>query len=146
MEHPENNKILYDLQHGFRSKISTKTQLVTLIHELGENLDNRKQTDITVLDFSKAFDKVSHQLLSIKLDYYGIRGSTLRWINSFLSDRTQKVILEGAVSDTVKVTSGVHQGSVLGLILFLIYISDLPNSLSSKVWLFADDAIVFQRN
>ena len=79
-----------------------------LIHELGENLDNREQTDITVLNFSKAFDNVSHQLLSIKLDYYGIRGTTLRWINSFLSDRTQKVILvyEGAVSDTVKVTSG----------------------------------------
>ena len=91
MEPLENNKILYDWQHGFRSKRSTETQLVTLIHELGENLDNRKQTYITVLNFSKAFDKVYHQLLSIKLDYYGIRGSTIRWINSFLSDRTQKV-------------------------------------------------------
>ena len=82
MEHLENNKIIYDWQHGFQTKRSTETQLVTLIHELGENLDNRKQTDITVLDFSKAFDKVSHQLLSIQLDYYGIRGSTLRWTNS----------------------------------------------------------------
>ena len=95
-------------------KRSTETQPLTLIHELVENLDNRKQTDITVLDFSKA----SHQLLSIRLDYYGIRSSTLRWINFFLPDRTQKVMLEGAVSDTVKVTSGVPQGPVLGPILF----------------------------
>ena len=137
-------QINVNLLNGFRSKESTETQLVRLIHKLGENLDNRKQTDTTVLDFSKAFDKVSHQLLSIKLDYYGIRGSTLRWINSFLSDRTQKVILEGAVFDTVKVTSGVPQVSVLGPILFLIYINDLPNSLSSKVRLFADDAIVYR--
>ena len=144
MEHLESNKILYDWQHGFRSKRSTETQLVTLIHELGKNLDNRKQTDITVLDFSKAFDKVSHQLLFTKLDHYGIRGSTLRWINSFLSDRTQKVIIEGAVPDTVKVTSGVPQGSVLRPILFLIYINDIPNSLLSKVRLFADDAIVYR--
>ena len=146
MEHLENNKISYDWQHGFQSKRSTETQLVTLIHELGENLDNRKQTDITVLDFSNAFDKVSHQLLSIKLDYYGIWGSTLRWINSFLSHRTQKVIQEGSVSDSVKVTSGVPQGSVLGPIFFLIYINDLPNSLLSKVWLFAYDAIVYREN
>ena len=144
MEHLQNNKILHDWQQGFWSKRSTETQLITLIHELGKKWENRKLTDITVLDFSKAFDKVSHQLLSIKLDYYGIRGSTLRWINSFLSDRTQKLILEGAVSDTVKVTSGVPvpQGSVLGPILFLIYISDLSNSISSKVWLFEDDTIV----
>ena len=60
-------------------------------YELGRNLDNKKQTDIKVLDFSKAFDKVSHQLLSIKLDHYGIRGSTLRWINSYPSARTQKL-------------------------------------------------------
>ena len=85
-------------------------------------------------------DKVSHQLLSIKLDHYGIRGSTFRWINSFLSDRTQQVILEGSVSDTVKVTSGVPQGFALGPILFLIYINDLPNYLLSKVRLFADNA------
>ena len=145
MEHLENNKILYDWQHGFRSKRSTETQLVTLIHELGKNL-NRKQTDITftVLDFSKAFEKVSHQQLSIKLDHYGIRGSTLCWINSFLSDRTQKMILEGAVFDTVKVISGIPQGSVLGPILFLIHLNDLPNSLSSKTRLFADDAIVYR--
>ena len=76
-----------------------QTQLVTIIHELGKNLDNRKQTDITVFDIT-AFDKVSHQLLFIRLDHYGIRGSTLRLINFFLSDCTQKVILEGAVSDT----------------------------------------------
>ena len=114
MEHLENNIIFYDWQHGFRSKRSTETQLLTLIHEL-----------------------------SIKLDYYDIRSSTLRWINSFLSDHTQKGIPDDAVSDTVKVTSGVPQGSLLGHIIFLIYINDLPNSLSSKNRFFADDAIVY---
>ena len=89
MKHLENKKNLYAWQHCFRSKRSTETQLVTLIHKLGDNLDNSKQTDIKVLDFSKAFHKVSHQLLSIKLDHYGLKGSTLRWINSFPSNRTQ---------------------------------------------------------
>ena len=143
MDHLEKHNILYDWQHGFRSKRSTETQLVTLIHELGQNLDNRKQTDIIVLDFSKAFDKVSHQHLATKLNHYGIRGSSLGWISSFLSQRTQRVVLDGVSSETVNVTSGVPQGSVLGPILFLIYINDLPQSLSSKVRLFADDAILY---
>jgi len=107
------------------------------------NLENGKQTDILIMDFSKAFDKVSHSLLLHKLDHYGIRGATNRWIKAFLTNRTQSFVLEGEQSDTVPVESGVPQGSVLGPCLFLSYINDLPTSLHSTVRLFADDTIIY---
>ena len=95
------------------------------------------QTDIVLLDFSKAW----HQKLLLKLYTYGIRGPTLKWIQAFLYDRTQTVVLENEKSDTV--TSGVPQGSVLGPILFLIYINDLPDTTKSKVRLFADGTAIY---
>ena len=84
--------LLYALQHGFRSKRSCETQLVTLIEDLMRNSIASNQTDLVLLDFSKAFDKVSHQELLLKLHRYGIRGPTLKWIQAFLSDRTQTVV------------------------------------------------------
>ena len=96
-----------------------------------------KQTDLIIMDFAKAFDKVPHRRLLHKLDYYGIRGSTHKWINSWLSGRTQKVVLDGQALDPDPVLSGVPQGSVLGPILFLIFINDLPDNIRSSVRLFA---------
>ena len=133
----------YDLQHRFRSKPSCETQLVTLIEDLMWNCIAGSQTDLVLLDYSKAFDKVSHQKLLLKLHRYGIRGPTLKWIQAFLSDRTQTVVLENEKSNIVPVTSGVLQGSVLGPILFLIYINDLPDSIKSKVPLFAEDTAIY---
>ena len=101
------------------------------------------QTDLVLLDFSKAFDKVSHQKLLLKLHQHGIRGPSLKWIQAFLSGRTQTVVLENGKSGTVPVTSGVPQGSVLGPILFLIYINDLPDKTRSKIRLFADDMAIY---
>ena len=95
------------------------------------------------MDFSKAFDKVRHPRLVTKLKYYGIGGRTNRWVQSFLSGRTQRVVLEGEFSDDAEVLSGVPQGSVLGPCLYLFYINDLPESLVSNIRLFADDTIVY---
>ena len=81
-----------------------------------------KQTDVIVMDFAKAFDKVPHKRLLYKLDFYGIRGSTHKWIDSWLSERSQKVVLDGQASDPVPVLSGVPQGSVLGPVLFLYFL------------------------
>ena len=100
-------------------------------------------TTLILLDFSKAFDKVSHSKLFMKLHTYGIRGSTLSWIKAFLSNREQKVVIEDEESDSVPVTSGVPQGSVLGPILFLVYINDFPQDIVSQVCLFADDTAIY---
>ena len=103
-----------------------------------------KQTDLIIMDFAKAFDKVPHRRLLHKLDYYGIRGSTHKWISSWLSESSQQVVLDGQASDPVPVLSGVPQGSVLGLILFLIFINDLPDNIKSSVCLFADDCVLYR--
>ena len=91
-----------------------------------------------------AFDKVPHRRILYKLDYYGIRGSTHKWITSWLSERFQKVVLDGQASDPVPVLSGVPQGSVLGPVLFLIFINDLPENIRSSVRLFADDCVLYR--
>ena len=97
-----------------------------------------------MLDFSKAFDKVPHQRLLHKLEFYGITGDTLSWLAAFLSDRSQQVTINGALSSPCKVNSGVPQGSVLGPTLFLVYINDIANGIQSQLRLFADDYIIYR--
>ena len=143
VKHLNKHDLLYDLQHGFREKRSCETQLTMLFEDLARNASAGKQTDLILLDFSKAFDKVNHSKLLWKLHQYGIRGNALSWIRAFLGNRSQTVVLEGEESGSVPVTSGVPQGSVLGPILFLSYINDLPEELSSQVRLFADDTAVY---
>ena len=139
VKHFDKHDLLYDLQHGFREKRSCDTQLTMLFEDLARNTSAGKQADLILLDFSKAFDKVNHS----KLHQYGIRGNALSWIRAFLGNRSQMVVIEGEESRSVPVSSGVPQGSVLGPILFLVFINDLPEKLSSQVRLFADDTAVY---
>ena len=145
MSHADTHNILYSLQRGFRTGRSCETQLLEFIDDVTLNMENGKQTDILVMDFSKAFDKVSHSLLLHKLHYYGIQGELNSWIQNFLFNRKQAVVLEGDKSDYryVAVESGVPQGSVLEPILFLYYINDIPAGLLSTMRLFADDTIAY---
>ena len=144
VKHLNTNNILYDLQHGFREKRSCETQLVMLVEDLARSLqEGGGQTDLVLLDFSKAFDKVNHEKLLYKLHQYGITGNVLQWARGFLCHRTQTVVVDGDESSEVQITSGVPQGSVLGPILFLAYINDLPNHVTSKVRLFADDTALY---
>ena len=103
------------------------------------SLDNNIPVDILCLDFHKAFDTVPHCRLFIKLAAYGIHGKLLDWIKSFLTNRQQKVVLNGASSKWSRVYSGVPQGSVLGPLPFNIYVNDIPSVVNSEILMFADD-------
>ena len=98
------------------------------------------------MDFAKAFDKVPHRRLAYKLEYYGIRNDILQWIKAWLSGQTQKVVISSVCSDPAPVLSGVPQGSVLGPILFLIFIYDLPDNTNSTGCLFADDCVLYRNS
>jgi hypothetical protein len=138
----ETNGLLSDSQHGFRQLRSCETQLLLFIDELARSMCEGDQVDVAVMDFSKAFDVVPHERLLAKLNHYGIRGTTLPWIRGFLTDRSQQVVVDGAKSASAQVTSGVPQGSVLGLILFLVFINDMPECIQAQSRLFAHDSII----
>ena len=144
LKHLDKHNILTKLNHGFRKGFSCETQLALTLDDIVRNFDSNIQTDIVVLDFSKAFDKVPHDRLLLKLSSYGIQGGLLDWIKNYLCFRTMTVVVDGASSDAAPVISGVPQGTVLGPLLFLCYINDLPDSVSSQVRLFADDCVLYR--
>ena len=139
LDHVGDHKILTNLQHGFRSGRSCDTQLITTTHDLLSSFNSKSQIDVAILDFSKAFDTVPYAGLLGKLEHYGIDSKILLWITNFLNNRKQRVVVDGNFSNYADVESSVPQGTVLGPLLFLLHINDLPSCVNSKVHLFADD-------
>ena len=142
----EENNILNNYQHGFRKRRGCVTQLITTLSDFANCLNHKNQIDSVILDFSKAFDKVDHAQLLSKLDKYGIRENIHLWISSFLSSRSQSVLVEGESSLPAPVTSGVPQGTVLGPLLFLVYINDISDNLSpgTSIRILADDCFLYR--
>ena len=144
LEHLTTNDLFCKNQHGFMQGRSCVTQLLSVMEAWTDILDRNLCLDTIYFDFQKAFDTVPHERLLRKIESYGIKSNPLNWIRSYLSDRSQRVIVNGASSSWTDVTSGVPQGSVLGPILFLIYINDMPNVVHSCIMLFADDTKLYR--
>ena len=139
------NHLISTNQHGFLPRRSTVTQLLDVTNQWMENYIAKKSTCAVYTDLAKAFDKVSHVKLLEVLKAYGIDGNVSRWIKNVLYNRYQRVVIRDSISTQLKVLSGVPQGSVIGPLLFLIYIDDITSVCSneSSIYLFADDAKVF---
>lgn len=142
-EYLESNSLLTEHQFGFRSGRSTTDQLLLVYNEVSKAMDAGAVVDVVLFDFSKAFDVVSHDILLEKLSCLGIKAGLLQWFSSFLRDRQMQVCVAGTTSGVRKVLSGVPQGSVLGPLLFLIYINSIASHLASDYAIFADDLKIF---
>jgi hypothetical protein len=140
----DNHDLTFSRQHGFRQRYSCETALSSVVYEIGNSLDDGQEVDALFLDFRKAFDTVPHRRLHTKLIQMGLSVKTISWIDAFLRDRTFSVRAMGAVSSVYPVVSGVPQGSVLGPILFKIYINDAPVVSKSPISIFADDILLMR--
>ena len=136
----EDNKILTDQQHGFRPHRNCLTQLLVHIDNILKIAESDNNADVVYIDFAKAFDKVDHKILLYKIKNLGIQGKIYNWIESFLTNRHQQVIVDGEVSESREVKSGVPQGTVLGPVLFLLFINDITEAIKfANIQCFADD-------
>ena len=138
--------LLNSNQYGFRKGHSTSHLLIEAVNDWAETLDCRDSCHCLLLDFAKAFYSVPHQHLLLKLESIGITGNLLQWIDRFLTSRFQRVVINGKFSEWLPVLSGVPQGSILGPLLFIIYINDITSVVqSSSIRVFADDASLYAK-
>ena len=142
------NRLISEQQHGFVRGRSCQTNILLCLEKWTEVVDGGNSVDVAYFDYAKAFDKVSHRLLLVKLQGYGIDGKLLRWLGNYLENRKQRVVVGNAMSQWLEVISGTTQGTVLGFLLFLLFINDLPKECSpedqSLVMLLADDTKSYQ--
>ena len=141
----DKNDWLYEGQHVFRPGYSCESQVISVCQDIADSLDNGDKIDAIIVDFSKAFDLVPHGRLLAKIAKAGVDTRVIGWIREFLSDRTQRVRVDGKLSEEVRVTSGVQQGSVLGPLLFLAYVNDIWRNMESTIRLFADDCVIYRK-
>ena len=138
------HSVVSPFQFGFQAGDSTVNQLLYICNEISNALGDNKEFRIVFLDISKAFDRVWHRGLLFKLKSKGISGNLLNWFTNYLSDRYQRVCMNNATSSWKKINAGVPQGSILGPLLFIIFINDIVNDMNSSIRLFADDTCIFE--
>ena len=142
IDHLKCNNLFSAKQYGFVPGRSTSLQLLNMLDMITDVIDSNDQVDVIYMDFMKAFDQVPHLRLINKVKCHGIDGCILNWVQSFLLGRSQQVIVNGCASSWAPVTSGIPQGSVLGPILFVLYVNDLPDCIPSDTYLSADTKIL----
>ena len=139
------HKLINPSQHGFLKARSCLTNLLCFLDEMTKWVDDGSSVDVIYLGFQKSFDKVPHQRLILKLKSHGMGNNIINWIEQWLTDRRQRVVVDGEVSSWKSVLSGVSQCSVLGPILCLVYINELEEGVTCKILKFADDTKLFRK-